>query len=306
MVRLKMWWSAFQGIAIAISFIINFILIVTLLIVVTLLFDIKRGILQPLVNGLYSSFVGLDQSAILTTIHVSDTVPVNLNIPLKTNTTVILTSDVPIRANASFNLPGGGGTINGMVNIVLPTGLKLPVALDLMVPVNDKLPVTLNVPVNIHVQDTQLHDPISQLQSVLRPYVRLLGNLPNDWNSVPAFVGGILKGTNLLQPNQFSDNAWPGFRTGLGTPVPTLPGAPTLILGTNTPYLTPAGQSGSNPNGMTSQSAVPATALPNTITPNPLITPNTVPATTATNVPIAVTPRPTNAADIGIITPTPH
>jgi hypothetical protein len=296
-----MWWNAFRNIAIAISFIINFVLIVTLLIVVTLLFGIKGGILQPLVNGLYGSFVGLDQSTILTTIHVSDTVPVKLNIPLQTNTTVILTSDVPIRANASFNLPGGGGTINGMVNIVLPTGLKLPVSLDLLVPVNDKLPVVLNVPVNIRVQDTQLHDAISQLQSVLRPYVRLLGNLPDDWSGVPGFIGSMLNGNNLLKPNQFSDNAWPGFHTGLGTPVPTLPGMPTIVLATNTPYMTPQPGTPS-----TNAISTPNSGAPNTITPNPLITPNVLPAVAATNAPATPAPKPTNAADMGIITPTPH
>lgn len=298
MVRLKLWWHGFQGIAIVLSFIINLVLIITLLVVVSLIFDIKRGILQPLVNGLYGSFVGLDQSTILTTIHVNDTVPVKLNIPLQTNTTVILTNDVPIRANASFNLPGGGGTINGTVNIVLPTGLKLPVALNLMVPVNDTLPVALNVPVNIRVQDIQLHDPVTQLESVLRPYVRLLGNLPNSWGEIPAFVGGMLRGNDLLAPNKFSDNAWPGFRTGLGTPVPTLAGVPTLsVLNAGGPALSVTPQTGANP-------PVIITPASNNLIGAVTATPVTAPITPA-NPPPTSAARPTNAADIGFITPTP-
>lgn len=286
MVRLKLLLKALGHIAVTLSVIFNVIFFIVIILLVVFIFNLKTGIIQPLVNDLYGSFVGLDQASILTTIKVQDNVPVKLTIPLQTQTTVTLTGDVPVRANASFSLPGGGGTINGSVSIVLPTGLKLPVALDLTVPVNDKLPIALNVPVNIRIQDTQLNDPIKQLQDTLKPYVRLLGNLPNSWSDVPGFIGKLLTGTDLLQPNQASENAWPGFHTGLGTPIPTLPGVPTLAPITPAPLvLTPITGVG--------------TIQPTIVIPSgtPIVLPTLTPPISAS---------PTNGADLGILTPTPH
>lgn len=285
MIRLKLLLKALGHIAVTISVIFNLIALIVIILLVIFIFNLKTGIIQPLVNNLYGSFVGLDQSSILTSIKVQDTVPVKLTIPLQTHTTVVLTSDVPVRANATFSLPGGGGTINGSVSIVLPTGLQLPVALNLDVPVNNQLPISLNVPVNIRVQDTELHDPITQLQDTLKPYVRLLGNLPDNWGDVPGFIGKLLAGTDLLQPNQASENAWPGFHTGLGTPIPTLVGVPTLAPITPVvPTLTPMNSSGT----------IPPTSPPAAGTPIP------------PTAPPPAAPKPTNGNDLGILTPTPH
>ncbi len=285
MVRLKTWWQGFMNVAVLLSFIMNFVFLIVLIILVILIFDIKRGLVQPIVDGLHSSFVGLDQSTIISTVKVDSAVPVDLMIPLQTNTTVTLTGDVPVRANATFNLPGGGGTINGSVSIVLPTGLNLPVSLNLIVPVHDHIQVKLDVPVNIRVQDTQLHDPIDQLRSVLEPFVRLLGNLPNNWGEVWAFTGNILSGNpvNLLAPNQQSLHPWPGFRTGLGTPNPTLNAVATAaaISGTN---IAPGSVDFGTPiPGVTIGAITGATVG----TPIPFMTP-------------------THSADLGIITPMPH
>ncbi len=291
MVQLKTWWQGFINVAVLISFVMNFILLIVLIVLVIFIFDIKRGFVQPLVDGLHSSFVGLDESTIITTIKVNDTVPVKLNIHLQANTSVILTDNVPVRANASFNLPGGGGTINGAVSIVLPTGLKLPVSLDLMVPVDDKLPIALNVPVNIRVKDTQLHDAVDQLRSLLDPYVRLLGNLPNNWSEVWAFGGNVLSGKqpSLFSPNQQSLHPWPGFHTGLGTPTPTPYGTPSTPLATPS-FLTPV----FDQSGVTS---VPGTGDTSFLTP---------PAPTSSGATDSTLITPTHTNDLGIITPVPH
>ena len=73
---------------------------------------------------------------ILRTIDVDDG-SVIFDLPLNQTTDVVLTEDVPLFANATFTLPGGGGRINGRVDIVLPRDLVLPVRLDMTVPVND-------------------------------------------------------------------------------------------------------------------------------------------------------------------------
>jgi hypothetical protein len=233
MVRIKGLWNTFKTIAILFSFIVNFVVILVLLFVVLLIFQIKNGIAQPLINGLYSSFAGLDQAKIVTTINVDDTInvkdiiPVRLDIPLQQETNVVLTREVPLRVPASFTLRDGT-TLNGTVSIALPAGLSLPVALDLHVPVDStlpidiKVPVHLKVPVNIALSETQLHDPFANLQLLFDPFVRLLGNLPSEWDQVFPFIANIMSGKapNLMASNKYIDNPWPGFRTGLGTPDP--------------------------------------------------------------------------------------
>src|SRR5262249_40142453 len=158
-------WRSFKDVAILISFITNFIVIVILLFVVLLIFQIKTFAADQLINGLYKSFVGLDESHIITTINVSEpALPVNLNIPLQQNTKVTLTDDVLLSgAKTSFIL--NGVPVSTTATIVLPKGLALPVALNLNVPVSSSIPVNLKVPVNIAVADTQLHDPITSLRS---------------------------------------------------------------------------------------------------------------------------------------------
>ncbi len=283
MVRVKTWWRGFLNFAVLFSFIFNFIFLIVLIALVIMIFDLKRGLVQPLVNGLHSSFVGLDESTIIATVKVNDVVPVKLSIPLSTNTVVVLTDNVPLRANATFNLPGGGGTINGSVSIVLPTGLKLPVSLNMTVPVDDKLPIALNVPVNIQVRDTQLHDPIDQLRSVLDPYVRLLNNLPNSWNEMWSFIGNAASGkpVDVFRPHAQSQNPWPGFRTGLGTPAPVPPTQLPPPVNNN------QGQNGQAPPGTQPTVAFPPTGGAGQPTPS------------------GPQPTPTRVVDMGIITPTP-
>lgn len=268
MVGVKRWWTAFRNIAILFSFLVNIVLIIVLLVVMSVIFQIKSGIADPLVGGLYSSFVGLNDARIISqvyvndmiqvndmikvqdTIVVSDSVPVQLQIPLQQNTNVVLTSPVSLNANAEFTLPGGGGNIRGSVAITLPSGLVLPVALDLTVPVDSSLPINLNVPVDMDVPinldvpvnltvpvdidltKTQLNDVALSLRSVIEPYARLLSNLPGDWPSAWDMFVQALNGRppNLMADSAFIQNPWPGYETGLGaTPTP-VPTADRLVL----------------------------------------------------------------------------
>ncbi len=87
----------------------------------------------------------------------------------------------PIAASATFTLPGGGGVINGRVDIVLPKDLVLPVQLNMIVPVNTNIPINLPVDVAIPLKETELHTPFVNLRDLLEPYVRILDNLPGKW-----------------------------------------------------------------------------------------------------------------------------
>jgi hypothetical protein len=219
MSALKAIGGSIKNFMILFSFIVNLILLIVLIILGLLIFEIKNQIATPLISGLHSSFVGLDQATIDWTIPVRTSVPVVLDIPLQQNTVVVLTEAVPLTVSANITLPGVGELNNATVNLSLPTGLRLPVALDLNVPVRDQqLPVSLDVRAVIPLRDTQLHDPFANLQLMFEPLAVALYNLPNGFNEVPSFVAGALDadGLNLLAPNAYSQQPWPGFSQTAG------------------------------------------------------------------------------------------
>jgi hypothetical protein len=184
--------TAFLTIASLISLTINVILIVAVLLLGQQLFKLKSILQGQLVDGLYTNFVQMDDAHIRTeilvrdTIKVEDTIPVVFDLPLKQNTTVILTQDTPVQKATVF--------LNGQpvpTDIVLRKGTPLNILLDLVVPVNQTIPVTLNVPVSLTVpvdiplDQTELHGPFVGLQEVVSPYKTLLEGLPNSWMDTP-------------------------------------------------------------------------------------------------------------------------
>jgi hypothetical protein len=219
------------------SFIVNLVLVVVLIGAAILIYDIKNNIAQPLVGGLHSTAIGLQNATIDWTIPVRDNIPVVLNIPLKTDTTVILTAPVPLQVNATIDLPGiNAYGVSANVNLTLPQGLQLPVALDLMVPVNERLDVALDVRAVIPLAETQLADPINQLGLLFEPLALGLHNLPNDWNGGIQMITKVLNGEpiNLLATdgtggiNSQAYQAWAGYSqtaglnyTLLNQPVPS-------------------------------------------------------------------------------------
>lgn len=200
------------------SFIVSLILVIVLVALLLLIFDLKNNIATPLVGGLHSSFVGLDEATIDWTIPVRDTIPVVLTVPLETDTTVVLTESVPLAVSATITLPGVGQLNNAQVFLQLPAGLELPVHLDLEVPINEELDVSLDVRAVIPLSETQLHDPINNLRLLFEPLVRALGNLPGDFNEAGQFVSDILGGNlpNLLADTDYSRDPWIGFSRTAG------------------------------------------------------------------------------------------
>lgn len=175
--------DAFWKFATLFSFIVNFILVLVLLFVVGLLFDIKNSIAQPLVGGLYGSFVQMDSSHIVTTIEVNDTLPVQFDLPLKQQTEVVISRDTLI-TGASVSIQGGVLIItDAPTTILLRQGTPLPIQLDLIVPVSQTIPVRLLVPVNIALDQTDLHTPFSRLRNLFYPYSNALDKLPSSWGA---------------------------------------------------------------------------------------------------------------------------
>jgi hypothetical protein len=202
------------------SFIVNVVLVVVLIGLLLFIFDIKNNIAQPLVTGLHSSFIGLDQATIDWTIPVRADVPVNLEIPLQQNTVVTLTEDVPLQVVAQIYASGLTVT-NATVYLTLPKDLDLPVALNLPVIVEDTLPVSLDVRAVIPLQNTQLHDVAENLRLLFEPLAVGLTNLPGSFNEVGPFLGDVFAGrANLLEANVYTANPWPGFSTTAGLNYP--------------------------------------------------------------------------------------
>jgi hypothetical protein len=181
---------AFWTISSLVSLGVNVVLMVVLILLARQLFTLKQVISEQLIGGLYENFVLMDQARISTSVSVSDTIPVQFDLPVRTNTLVRLTEDTRLRG-ANVNLSTGGLTIkNAPANIVLPAGTELPIALDIMVPVSTTVPVQLIVPVDIPLNQTELHLPFTGLQQVVSPYNSLLVPLPDSWAEAPLCAEG--------------------------------------------------------------------------------------------------------------------
>jgi hypothetical protein len=170
----------FWTIASVLSFTVNLILIIVLLVLwfnlktlgisLTSALDIGNGLL----GGLYGNFEKMDRAHITTTIPVQTEIPVKFDLQLNQQTNVVLSQDVTIN-NALVTVKTGGMNIaNALTTIVLPEGTNLPIVLNLTVPVDKMVPVSLNVNVDIPLEQTQLHEPFVGLQDVVKPFYCML------------------------------------------------------------------------------------------------------------------------------------
>ncbi|MEI7847392.1 MAG: hypothetical protein WCK35_16450 [Chloroflexota bacterium] len=164
---------AFWTIASLISFTVNMVLLVVVLLLGRELFTLKAMVGDKLLGGLYENFIYMDQAHIQTNITVSDTIPINFTLPISQDTMVVLSRDTPI-TDANVYISTGGLTINSTANIVLPAGTNLPIHLELNVPVTTTVPIHINVPVDIPLDKTELHKPFIGLQQVIAPFYNLL------------------------------------------------------------------------------------------------------------------------------------
>jgi hypothetical protein len=172
---------AFWTITGALSLLVNMILICMVILLAGQVFTLKSLVTNQLLNGLSDNFALMDQARIQSSIPVSAEVPAKFNLPLNTDTIVVLTANTLIRGARVSLYTGGLSITNAPTDIVLPAGTQLPVHLNLMVPVDQKIPVQLNVPVDIPLNQTDLHKPFTGLQKIILPYQVLLGQTPNSW-----------------------------------------------------------------------------------------------------------------------------
>lgn len=172
----------FWTIASVISLTINGITLLALLITAFVLIRNGLGVSallnmgNSLLGGLYTNFEKMDRASIQTNVEVNTTIPVQFDLQLNQQTNVVLSQDVTIE-NALVTVNTGGLNITrANTTIVLPQGTTLPVVLNLTVPVDTTVPVTLNVPVNIPLNQTELHEPFTGLQDVVRPFYCMINS----------------------------------------------------------------------------------------------------------------------------------
>jgi hypothetical protein len=177
---------AFWTIASVMSITVNIILIVILLILLQMLGTIQVTAgdqVSGLLGGLYTNFVKMDQASIKTNIHVEKAIPVRFTLNVSGPTNVTLSEDVTIDGALVTVQTGGLNIVNARARIVLPRDTLLPINIqNLSVPVDQQVPAVLDVPVDIPLDQTELHEPFTGLQQVVRPWYCLIqpGAMIND------------------------------------------------------------------------------------------------------------------------------
>lgn len=166
------------------SIVVNLILIVVVVVLGNQLFSIKETLTSEVFGGLYYNFLLMDQAEINTSIDVVDSLPVQFDLPLNQQTTVVLSEDTKIDGVRVTVVAGALNIIDAPASIMLPEGTELPVNLSLTVPVDQEIPVALTVPVEIPMSETELHEPFTGLQEVVSPYYLRLLELPNSWKEL--------------------------------------------------------------------------------------------------------------------------
>lgn len=177
---------AYHTVSSTISIIVNIILLSVILLLSREVFQLKRMVVRDVLGGLYMNFGEMDQASITTEIVVKDNILVDFPLQINQETEVVLTADTLISGARVTLSTGGLNIISAPTNIILPAGSRLPIQLNMTVPVSATVPISLNVPVNIPLSGTELHQPFTNLQKVVQPYLFTFMEGPFTWQEVPA------------------------------------------------------------------------------------------------------------------------
>lgn len=130
---------------------------------------------KDLLKGLYDNFELMDQAHIQQTINVNGEIPVQFPLRINQPTTVTLSEAVTIEGARVALTTGGLNIINAPATVTLPAGTNLPIILDMEVQVDQQVAIeNLPVPVDIPLAETELHQPFTGLQDVVRPLYCLI------------------------------------------------------------------------------------------------------------------------------------
>lgn len=173
---------AFWTIASIMSITVNVVMLAVVLILLRMLGAIQLTAddqVSSLLGGLYENFVLMDNATISTSIDVVDNIPLNLTIPvdLSQNPTQITLAQDAIIPNANVKINQGGVIIDAPATVTLPrdtTVLSVYIAPFNIAVTNQTVPINLKVPVSIPLRNTDLHQPFTGLQQVVKPWYCLV------------------------------------------------------------------------------------------------------------------------------------
>jgi hypothetical protein len=175
---------AYWNVTGTISLIINAVLIAALIILSRMVFQLGQMANKELLfNGFYVNFGKLDAAHIRATIQVNQQIPISFPLTINQQTAVTLTQDTRID-NTDVVIHSGILNINAQdATVTLPAGTVLPIQLNMVVPVQASIPIALTVPVDIPLSQTELHEPFSDLQATLEPFIAMIYQ-KTDWEKM--------------------------------------------------------------------------------------------------------------------------
>lgn len=177
---------AFHNISSAILITVNIILLVVILLLTRQVFALKNMIVRDVMGGLYINFGEMDKATITSAFEVNDNLLIDFPLQINQETEVVLTKDTVINGARITLSTGGLNIVSAPSNITLPAGSRLPIQLTMTVPVSASVPINLNVPINIPLADTELHQPFTNMQEVVQPYLFSFMDGPITWQELPA------------------------------------------------------------------------------------------------------------------------
>jgi hypothetical protein len=174
--RTERMFHAFWTVTGAISLLVNGVLLAVVIYLLSTIATLQltaTGAGSTVLAGFYANFEKMDRASIISTIPVDAQIPLDITVPVQKTTMIRLASDATI-ANAHVRINTGTLNIDAPAQVILPAGTTLEVALDFEIPVQTSIPVHLVVPVNIPLSQTELHEPFSGLQDVIRPFLCMI------------------------------------------------------------------------------------------------------------------------------------
>ncbi len=163
-----------------VSFAINVLFLVLIVLIGARLFKFKATVAEPLLEGVYNAVGQMDDVEVQTEVRVSSDIPVSFDVALQRDTIVTLSQ--PTRINGAYlSIRSATFSVDAPSTIDLPIGAQLPITMDLTVPVSTTIPVELTIPVDLALSESDLQPAIQAIQELVAPYTQLLEETPDCW-----------------------------------------------------------------------------------------------------------------------------
>jgi hypothetical protein len=163
-----------------VSFAINIIFLILIVLIGTRLFQFKTAAVEPLLEGVYSAVSQMDDVDVQTQVQVSSEVPVSFDVTVERDTVVTLSEPTQIEG-AYLSIRSATFSVDAPSTIDLPVGTQLPITMNLSIAVNTTIPVELTVPVEVTLSESDLQPAIEAIQDLVGPYQQLLDDVPDCW-----------------------------------------------------------------------------------------------------------------------------